>query len=214
MFCQNCGKEVTGNFCPNCGAAVQGRAAQSIKNSKTSVSTVPAKTDKYSKPIHVVSLVLSVLIYAYSVFEIFVSAISVPDPDIPFVAIGIASCCSPFSLAVLLASAFRGKSKILSSILYILPIISSVFLCCLNLAFSDNFLVFALLNIPFIVLAWIFGNRCTPKKVSKVQIIIYIVSVVLIACSVLSMFSSEIAYNRAANDFVEGFSHAVEENAF
>ncbi len=31
MYCQNCGKEVTGNFCPDCGAAVSGSApAQAV----------------------------------------------------------------------------------------------------------------------------------------------------------------------------------------
>ena len=31
MYCQNCGKEVTGNFCPDCGAAISGSApAQAV----------------------------------------------------------------------------------------------------------------------------------------------------------------------------------------
>lgn len=206
MFCQNCGKEVTGNFCSNCGVAVQATARQNSESAKVYDSVVLAKTNKYSKLLHIASLVFSVFIYFYSVFKIFLSAISVPDPDIPLVAIGIAACCAPFSLAVLLASALRGKSKVASSIFYILPILSSVFLCCLNLAFSDDFLLFALLNIPFVVLAWIFGNRCALKKVSKAQIIVFVVLILATICFLLYLFSGDIALSRSASNLFEEMS--------
>ena len=87
-------------------------------------------------------------------------------------------------------------------------------MCCAGLAVSDDFLLIALLCIPFIILTWIFGNRCSSPKISKAPLIVFAVLVIAVLAFILWYFSGEIAYNRAANNFVEDFSRAVDNNQF
>ncbi len=216
MYCQNCGKEVTGNFCQNCGAAITSNAPMQIVTSAQpqTAQTIPNsenKSDKFSKPIFIVSLVISVLLFFRSAYGLFyVSLVNFQD-DSAFVLIG---CSAPFALCVLIGAALRGKSKIAASIFYVLSILASLFMCCAGLAVSNDFLLIALLCTPFIILTWIFGNRCATPKISKTPLIIFAVLVIVILAFILWFFSGDIAYNHAANDFAEDFSRAVDNNQF
>lgn len=216
MYCQNCGKEVTGNFCQNCGTAVApnvpSQNAQSAQSQNIpTTSTTNNKSDKISKPIFIVSLVFSVLLFFRSAYALFsVSIVNLQD-DSAFILIG---CGAPFALCVLIGAALRGKSKIAASIFYVLSILASLFMCCAGLAVSDDFLLVSLICIPFIILTWIFGNRCSSPKISKTPLIVFAVLVIAVLAFILWYFSGEIAYNRAANNFVEDFSHAVDNNQF
>lgn len=204
MYCKNCGKEIDGNFCTNCGTPV------AVSVSDFSKERENVKKDRFSKLIFIISLVVSVLVFFYSDFCIFFSSISTGDLDNPSIALALIGCTIPFSMAIFIGSSLRGKSKVASSFFYILSILSALFLCCLNLAFADDFLLSALLAIPFIVLVWIFGNRCSKKTISKPLLIIYAMIVIVTFVSLLIFFSGDIAFYRATNDFVEDFSHAAE----
>ena len=208
MYCQNCGKEVTGNFCQNCGTAVApnvpSQNAQSAQSQNIpTTSTTNNKSDKISKPIFIVSLVFSVLLFFRSAYALFsVSIVNLQD-DSAFILIG---CGAPFALCVLIGAALRGKSKIAASIFYVLSILASLFMCCAGLAVSDDFLLMALLCIPFIILTWIFGNRYASPKVSKAPLIIFAVLVIAVLAFILWYFSADIALNRAASDLFDGMN--------
>lgn len=216
MYCQNCGKEVTGNFCQNCGVAVApnvpSQNAQSAQSQNIpTTSTTNNKSDKISKPIFIISLVFSVLLFFRSAYALFsVSIVNLQD-DSAFILIG---CGAPFALCVLIGAALRGKSNLAASIFYVLSILASLFMCCAGLAVSDDFLLIALLCIPFIILTWIFGNRCSSPKISKAPLIVFAVLVIAVLAFILWYFSGEIAYNHAANNFAEDFSRAVDNNQF
>ncbi len=210
MYCQKCGKEVSGNYCSNCGAAVVTLPNDAIEQTATEPITTsapdfPVKKVRSSKPLHIIGIILSILNFFATAYLIFTSALSF-DVDYVDVTIWIAACCAPFSLSVLLGSAFRGKSKIVSSIFYMLSIFPSIFLCCINVAYTGDFLISALLTIPFVVCAWIFGNRCVPQKTAKVQILAYALFVALIGGLVLYLYSGEIALNHAASELFEGMA--------
>lgn len=208
MYCQNCGKEVTGNFCQNCGTAVASniptQSVQSAQSRNTPiVTTTENKSDKISKPIFIVSLVFSVLLFFRSAYTLFSVSLMNLQEDSAFILIG---CGAPFALCVLIGAALRGKSKIAASIFYVLSILASLFMCCAGLAVSDDFLLIALLCIPFIILTWIFGNRCTTSKLSKAPLIIFAVLIVSVLAFILWYFSGEIALNRSASNLFEGMS--------
>lgn len=212
MYCQNCGKEVTGNFCQNCGVAVAPNVppqnAQSAQSQSTPItSTTENKSDKFSKPIFIVSLVFSVLLFFRSAYTLFsVSLVNLQD-DSAFILIG---CGAPFALCVLIGAALRGKSNVAASIFYVLSILASLFMCCAGLAVSDDFLLVALLCIPFIILTWIFGNRCSSLKISKAPLIVFAVLIIAVLAFILWYFSGDIALNRAASNLFDGMN----ENSF
>ena len=208
MYCQNCGKEVTGNFCQNCGTAVTSNIPTQISpsaqpQSAPAILTAENKSDKFSKPIFIVSLVFSVLLFFRSAYTLFSVSIVSLQYDSAFILIG---CGAPFALCVLIGAALRGKSKIAASIFYVLSILASLFMCCAGLAVSDDFLLIALLCIPFIILTWIFGNRCSSPKISKAPLIVFAVLVIAVLAFILWYFSADIALNRAASDLFDGMN--------
>lgn len=185
MYCQNCGKEVTGNFCPNCGAAVNGSPTPAP------IPNAPAKEKKDTTKLFKIFSILSSVLCCLSLFVYLVSAFFEGVSDF-LTALHIVGLSLFFVMSVILAVKIQPAKQWLSAIFYALS--CGGLLIIVFFGFSYSFVVFALclITIIFVIITAVFG-----KKVEKTNI--QIRRIIAIAAILLAVSFATFAIARAIN---------------
>ncbi len=176
MLCQNCGKEVDGNFCTNCGAPV-GHSPNSAPMSKTNIS----------KPFKIFSILSSVFCI-FSLLTYIVSAFLTSIPDF-LTALHISSIILFFVMSVIIATQIQSSNQLISSLFYAFSCIGLLFIAFTGFIYSLFTLVICILSVALVVTTAILGRKSkTNNNISKKNIIVsasvlIIISIFLFVCA-------------------------------
>lgn len=185
MYCQNCGKEVSGNFCQNCGKAVN---APPAPPNNYYAPAPKAKQDRSTafKVFSVLSSIfcgLSLVAYWFSAASTSVSA--------TLLATHFIGICLFFVMSNILAIKIQPAKQGLSVIFYSLSCIGLLFIALMGFQYSLAVLAICIVTVILIILTGVFGATATKIPMQKRKIII--IAVILLALSIATYGGARIA---------------------
>lgn len=182
MYCQNCGKEVTGNFCPNCGKEVNSSPAPTS-------STPESKTKDKTKLFKIFSIISSAFC-VLSLIVYFVSSFSKDISHTHISALMIGFCLFPV-MSVLLAVNIQPAKQWLSALFYALSCGGLLFIGFLGFTYSLAVLGICWLSVILVIITAVFGRTAKAGQLNTKKIII--IAAVLVALSVVISAGEQIS---------------------
>ncbi len=184
MFCQNCGKEVTGNFCPNCGTSVNGSPTPAP------IPNAPAKEKKDTTKLFKIFSILSSVLCGLSLVVYLASAFSKSVTE-ALVAIHMVGICLFAVMSVILAVKIQPAKQGLSGVFYALSCAGLLFVVLMGFQYSLAVLAVCLLSVIFVIVTAIVGVKVEKARFQKSSIIVTVA--VLLILSLVTYGGARIA---------------------
>ncbi len=174
MFCQNCGKEVTGNFCPNCGAAVHGSPTPAP------IPIAPAKEKKDTTKLFKLFSVLSSVLCGLSLVTYLASAFSKSVPEALF-AIHMVGICLFAVMSVILAVKIQPVKQGLSGVFYALSCAGLLFIALIGFQYSLVVLAVCLLTVIFVIATAVIGAKVEKTRLQKRSVVVTVAILLILS---------------------------------
>lgn len=202
MYCQNCGKEVSGNYCSNCGAAVitapSGNDTPKSDPAPAAAAKATSATVQKSNKLFLILSVISFIACGLSVIAYLISAsmTSIADTLLAFQLVGLGLF---FLFAAMIAHFIQPAKQGLSVIFYVLSCLALLFFAFVGFPYSIFVPIVCILSVIVVIAVAVSGRSVEPEPLPKKKIIA--VTSVLLGLSVVVFAGARVA-NHARNNYL------------
>lgn len=210
MYCQNCGKEVTGNFCQNCGASVSNPSAYTPL--QTQIQTPPTQsnsnTTKFFKIFSIVSSVfcgLSLLTFLLSTFTE-----DSTDTRMSVLMIGFSLF---FVLASIPATMIQPSKQGISALFYALSCAGLLFIGFMGTMYSFFVTLLCIVSVVLVIVTAILGKKLQTKPLQTKKVIAVFACLLVLSVGIIAgeRITNNQRNNRLSNISINGISLSKEQ---
>lgn len=210
MFCQNCGKEVTGNFCQNCGASVVNPSAHIPL--QTPIQTPHAQTNSNTTKLFKIFSIISSVFCGFSLLSYLLSTLTKDSTDTRASVLMIGFSLF-FVMASIPATIIQPSKQGLSALFYALSCAGLLFIGFMGTMYSVFVTLLCIVSVVLIIVTAVLGKKVQTEPLQTKKVIAVFVCLLILSVGIIAgeRITNQQRNNRLSNISINGVSFSKEQ---
>lgn len=210
MFCQNCGKEVTGNFCQNCGASVVNPSAHTPL--QTPIQTPPAQTNSNTTKLFKIFSIVSSVFCGFSLLSYLLSTLTKDSTDTRASVLMIGFSLF-FVMSSIPATIIQPSKQGLSALFYALSCAGLLFIGFMGTMYSVFVTLLCIVSVVLIIVTAVLGKKVQTEPLQTKKVIAVFVCLLILSVGIIAgeRITNQQRNNRLSNISINGVSFSKEQ---
>lgn len=210
MFCQKCGKEVTGNFCQNCGASVGNQPTNTPLQSP--IQTPPTQLNSNTTKLFKILSIISSVFCGFSLLSYLLSTLAEDSTDTraSILMIGFSLF---FVMASIPATIIQPSKQGLSALFYALSCAGLLFIGFMGTMYSFFVTLLCIVSVILIIATAILGKKVQTKPLQAKKVIAVFACLLILSVGIIAgeRITNQQRNNRLSNISINGVSFSKEQ---
>lgn len=210
MYCQNCGKEVTGNFCQNCGASVSNPPAYT--SLQTQIQTPPTQSNSNTTKLFKIFSIVSSVFCGLSLLTFLLSTFTEDSTDTRMSVLMIGFSLF-FVLASIPATMIQPSKQGLSALFYALSCAGLLFIGFMGTMYSFFVTLLCIVSVVLVIITAILGKKLQTKPLQTKKVIAVFACLLVLSVGIIAgeRITNNQRNNRLSNISINGISFSKEQ---
>lgn len=210
MYCQNCGKEVTGNFCQNCGASVGNQPAYS--SLQPPIQTPPTQLNSNTSKLFKIFSIISSVFCGFSLLAYLLSTLTEDSTDTRASVLMIGFSLF-FVLASIPATIIQPSKQGLSALFYALSCSGLLFIGFMGTIYSFFVTLLCIVSVALVIVTAVLGKKVQTKPLQAKKVVAVFACLLILSVGIIAgeRITNQQRNNRLSNISINGASFSKEQ---